>query len=470
MSPSKVLIINPPSFDNFQYIKEGRCESRKGGQLTPPVTLGIISSLLTKNGYKNDLYDFMADLVSYKDLISILSKKYDVVFINVSAQTFKFDKKTAEIIRDNNKSCLICALGVLATALPKKVLTENFDVCIHSEPEYTALELVRNFKKNNKSYLNKINGISYKKKNKIITTKKRSYIENLDELPFPDRDKLPISEYINPRTGKPFTVIKVQRGCPYSCSFCTAPFYYGKKPRHRSVKNIIDEIKLCVLKYNITDFLFLSDTFTINHGFVKDLCNNIFDKNLEISWSCNSRVDTFNEDIAKIMKKAGCWLISFGVESANSRIIKENFKKINPQKAVKVADICKKSGIKSIMYYILGFPGETRKEMIQTINLALKVNSDFARFFVATPLPGSKLYNNAFQDHDIKLNNLNLSDSRSNLSSIEDKELKYLIRNAYLRFYLRPGQIYRLVSIFEVKNFFNLIKSGLNFAKDIYNK
>ncbi len=464
----KILVMNPPSFDKFQYIKEGRCESRKGAQLTQPVTLGIISALLSRHGYSNTIRDFMAEPISINGLISLV-KKYDIIVMSISSPTFEFDKKTAEIIKQHNKSSILVSFGVISTALPELVLKSNFDIAIINEPEYAVLDIVKNYKLNkSKSAAHKIKnidsikGIAYKKGNKVIKTKKRPFIENLDEIPFPDRSKMPIHKYINPKTGRPFTVIKVQRGCPYSCSFCTAPFYYGKKPRYRSPKSVLGEIKECVNKYNISDFLFLADTFTINHAYVKELCKKIIESNLKITWSCNSRIDTFNYEIAKLMKRAGCWLISFGVESGSKKIISESLKSLDPENAIKAANICRKAGIKSIMYYILGFPNETKDDMIKTIKLSLKVKSDFARFFVATPLPGSRLYNIS---RNKSFFSLNLSDPRASLSNVSDKELKNIIRKAYIKFYLRPSQIYKVLDSYSFKNFTQLIKTILNYLR-----
>ncbi len=439
---NRILIINPPTFDKKQYIKEGRCESKKGGQLTPQITLGIISALLTRDGIYNELYDFMAESSGFQE---ILKKRYDKAFINISAPTYESDKQVAHLLK--RSGCTTISLGVLSTALPELVL-EDFDVAILGEPEIAALEISKGEK------ISAIDGIAYKNGTRIIKNESRK-IENLDMLPFPDRDMLPV--YLNPRTGRPFTAIKVERGCPFSCSFCTAPFYYGKKPRYRSIGNVISEIELCKSKYRINDFFFLSDTFTINQGYVKELCEKIIEKDLNISWTCNSRVDTITQELAYIMQKAGCYLISFGVESGTERIIKENMKNLDLSKAKTAADICSNAGIKSMMYYILGFPNETKQEMENTLRLSLNVRSDLARFFVATPLPGSRLYNNR-----PNLSELNLSDTSCNLSGVPEKELKEMVRKAYLSWYLRPSSLLKALWTFETP--WHFIKTALDYA------
>jgi radical SAM superfamily enzyme YgiQ (UPF0313 family) len=369
--------------------------------------------------------------------------RYDLAFLNISAPTYEHDKRFCNILKKNNPGCIVCAIGVLATSLPNVVL-EDFDFCILGEPEETAGEIAARFTGEKK--IEAIDGTAYYDKKGALVIKERKLNKDLDKLPFPNRDRMENKRYIEPLSGKPFTVIKIERGCPYNCSFCTATYYYGHKPRYRSAKSVIEEITLCVNKYGIGNFLFLADTFTINPDYVEDLCKQMISLNLDVNWFCNSRLDTFSYGLGKLMKEAGCRFISFGVESASRRIQKINLKNVDPFSAIEVAKICRSLGIISMMYYILGFPTETKEEMGETIALSYNVKSDFARFFVATPLPGSKLYDDLPKKPS--LSGLNLADISVNVSNVDSRKMRGMIRYAYFRFYCRPMQMLRLIGLF----------------------
>ncbi len=498
----KIAVINPPSFDKSLYTKEGRCEARKGAQLTPPITLGIIVAMLRKHQFFVYYRDFMTSPATIQGMKEYFSKNFDLAIVNTTTPTFEFDKKTARIIKDVSPKTRLCAIGTLVTALPEEALADGtFDYAVRREPEQTVLELVKYLSKaqksrgifgsqkqsfcGNKSFLWKqsfcgnktelkglkeIKGLSFYWDGQIIHNEPRPFIENLDSLPFPARDIFDKKAFIEPKSNEPYTVIRNSRGCPYQCTFCTTGSYYGKKWRTRSVKNILDEIKEVVTVHGIKNIMFLSDTFTANKEKIRELCNGIIQNRQDIKWVCNSRVNTIDLETAKLMKEAGCWLISFGVESGSEKILEGIKKNIQKEDAIKAAEICKEARIKSYMYYILGFPNETKETMQETTDFALKVDSDYARFFFAVPFPGSELFEECKRAGKLRTGNwssYNQADcncfARNNLSY---KEVKTAIRRANRRFYLRPKYIARKFREMRLKEFINLSRTAFEYIKN----
>lgn len=469
----KVLVVNPGSFNGVQYIKEGRCESRRGAQMTVPITLGVIAQLLRQNNFEVKIKDLMINPMGYSEMKFLLSDSYDIVLLSTSTPTFESDKNTARLIKKINPKARICVFGTVVSAIPELALEDGvIDFVARREPELIVLELCKLLRITNNNptseEISLINGLCFRENNRIRLNPEMPFIHNLDSLPFPARDLMDNERYLEPKSGRPFTVIIASRGCPYSCIFCTVKFYYGNNWRARSAENIVSELEECVKKYNIKDFLFLSDTFTLQKENTRQLCQKIIDKRLDINWACNSRVDTIDLDTARMMKNAGCWLISFGVESGDREVLKIIKKEINPEDAIIAANICRQAGILSYMYYIFGFPGEAKESMVNTVRLALKADSDFARFYTATPLPGSRLYEIAAREEKIRVSDFysfDLSNCNISLSSLSNSQLKKMVRKAHIKFYLRINYIIRMLKRLNGREIMNLSKTAFYFLR-----
>lgn len=277
-----------------------------------------------------------------------------------------------------------------------------------------------------------------------MRTPNRGYIEDLDSLPFPARHLLPMDKY--KILGRKLTVIHVisSRGCPFQCTFCSSSALCGKRFRARSVENILDEIEEAAEKYKTRHIEFIDDTFTLNRRRIVEFCEEVKKRGLDISWCCSSRVDTIDEDLMKKMKEAGCFIIFFGVESASQRTLDLIGKGITVDRAVKAINWAKKAGIEVLASFVIGFPWETRRDMKETIRFAVKLKPDFAEFSVATPYPGTALYEMAEKEGLIEVRDW------SKYTAIEPvmrgynftvKDVKRLIQFSYMRFYLSPGFI-----------------------------
>src|SRR3989304_7524666 len=187
----------------------------------------------------------------------------------------------------------------------------------------------------------------------------------------------------SPDTSEPQATIQTSRGCPSQCIFCLSPLISGMKLRERSVSNIVAELEECVNKYHIQNFFFRADTFTMNKKSVVELCKEIIGRNLDIAWVGNSRVNTIDAERLTWMKKAGCWLGAFGIESGNDEIQKQIKKGTTRSQAREAVKLCKKLGIKTYSFYLIVFPWETSEMIMYSRGLIKPLRIDFSEIHIA---------------------------------------------------------------------------------------
>jgi len=243
---------------------------------------------------------------------------WNVVGISYWSVQAKFASNLSRKIKESNKNTTIIHGGVHTTVLPDEAL-QTADFAVLSEGEETLTELISSLKE--KKGFKEIKGIAYREGKKTIVNEIRPLIPNLDDIPLPAFDLLPVEKYKMPLhvVGGDRLPLMGSRGCPYACSFCTSPILWQKKVRWRSAKRVVDEIQLLEKKYNVRKFHFWDDNFTLNPRFVKELCSEIESRDLNVEWIALDRAEHINrnKDLLRIMKKAGCIGIELGLESAN---------------------------------------------------------------------------------------------------------------------------------------------------------
>ena len=288
----------------------------------------------------------------------------------------------------------------------------------------------------------------------------RPFIENLDTLPFPARHLIDNSVYRRPDNNKVQAVIKVSRGCPHHCFFCLATPTSGRKVRMRSPENIIAEIRECINKYNIRNFIFWSDIFNQDREWTVNLCEKIIKSGLKFTWSANTRADTADLKMAKLMHKAGCRLVSLGVESGSQFILDKIGKNITLDEIRDTVDAFKKAKIKIYNYFVLGLPWDDEATMSETIDFAIELDSDFVSFYTATPLPGTRFYNfikNELHEEVESYENA-YYEPCVNTYSLSKEQVMEFHKNAVKAFYLRPLYILKMLlkirSPYEIKSYF----------------
>ena len=306
----------------------------------------------------------------------------------------------------------------------------------------------------------------------LVRNPERPFLKNLDELPFPARDLVNNKLYIRPDTGEPQTTIQSQRGCPARCIYCLVGTVSGYIINFRSPESVVREIEECVNKHNIKNFYFRADTFTWDKDWVIKLCKLIIDKKLDIRWNCNSRVSTIDEERLQWMKKAGCWLIGFGIETGSNEGLRKIKKGTTIEQAEEALRLCKMYKMKTYLFFVIGLPWETKKDVEDTINFAKKLRGDFAEFNMAFPYPGTEFYQmgieqGLFKEEDIYSGG-NQHKSGLRTLYLSNEELDSLRTKGEKSLLLSPSYILNTISqIRSPKVFFNYMKYGSKILIDM---
>jgi len=436
---------------------------------SPPLGLGYIASYLQRNGHHVQIFD--------DSVTNINQIKYNITYFKpdiVGFTTFTFAINhcflLAKWVKEFDSSINVVFGGPHASYLPYETLVnECVDSVVYGEGEETMVELVNRLAK--RETLEGVKGVLYKdKNNRIINNGPRPLIEDLDSIPFPAHELFPIGNYYGSVyrkfSNKNMCSIITSRGCPYRCTFCSHKMF-GSKIRFRSVENVIDEIDLLVQRYGIGEFIVLDDTFILKPNRVLDICESILKRGLNISWSCNLRVKNASEKLYSIMGKAGCKGALIGVESGSQEVLDLMKKETTIDQIVNAVALAKKYFEYVTCSFILGMPGDTLQRAYQTIEFAKKLDPDYANFYIATPLPGSQLFDEAVKRKLIDKKNLEVRDGFVmtfgmepviEMSEINKKDLVVLIKKAHRDFYFRLGYIWnRLFKIRSTITFYYYI-------------
>src|SRR3989338_6661375 len=242
----KAYLLNPPAVAGVKMVREGRCMQRKGAWTTvwPPISLAYIASILREDGCQVFMNDCIVEEINDKKVLAIIKEnKPDLVIINTATASIKNDLGIACLIKQIDKNVKTAAIGIHVSSLPEESLAASIglDFVIRGEPEITSRELARVIRDNGDFAL--VDGIYYRAGGRIVNNKDRSFLKNIDELPFPAWDLVNVDNYLLPFTDRPFLLVTTSKGCPYGCTFCPAEPYYGKVARLRKPECVVDEME-----------------------------------------------------------------------------------------------------------------------------------------------------------------------------------------------------------------------------------
>lgn len=394
----KILLINPPKFDTAPYGIPRVLDKA----ISPPLSIGYLTAVLEKEKKRVkaiDMFDYEWDKVEK----SINRESPDVVGINCLTDRRPNVFKLARLLKDRDKKMVVILGGAHATLMDKQILENNpVDICVRQEGEETIIDLINHLEKKKK--FDNVLGITYKEGEKIYQNPPRQRIKNLDLIPFPAYHFFPPENYsVHPyykgkivdevNLGKVKRVsIITSRGCISRCEFCSTEILWGPVWRFRSPKNVVKEIEFLNKKCGYLHFEFADDCFTVNENRIKEICREIIKRKLNIVWFCETRVDCVNQEMLDLMRQAGCYMIAYGVETGDRKLLRSIGKRITPEQATDACQMTKKAGIKIEMYLMVGNHRESEETIDSTIELVKKTEPDEFPVSVTRVYPGTALY------------------------------------------------------------------------------
>lgn len=460
----KILLIQPNYRRIYAYAKK-----KEITPVFPPIGLAYIAAVLKKNDIKIEILEANAYDLNHSQ-ISDYIEKYSPDFVGITSTTSLIEEahEIAKLCRENIK---VVIGGVHASSMPQETLEkfERFDYLVRGEGEFTMLELAQ------KKTLSKINGLSYRKDKKIIHNSERKLNEELDNLPFPARELLPMDKYFSVGAKQnPSDYILSSRGCPYQCIFCADYLVHGRKFRYRSPENIIKEVEYLNSR-GVRDFDFIDDNFTMLTDRVEKFCDLMIEKGLnkKMSWRCSNgiRVDLITPALLKKMKEAGCYMVSLGIESGNEQILKNMKKSTNLEKIRRAVKWCNQAGIETRGLFMFGNLGENKKSMEDSIRFAKSLDLDTATFHITIPFPNTDYWKIIKKEGEIYPKNYRDYIAYGNVifqhGELDEKTLIDMQKRAYREFYFRPKifikTLRNMSDMKKIKIYLNAAIAFLNF-------
>ncbi|NMC79483.1 MAG: radical SAM protein [Chloroflexi bacterium] len=412
-----VLLVNPPTPDGSYWIRTQHRVGRRTREnmVWPQVSLAQMAALLHPT-YKVGIIDANADRIGWPEFIKLLQKYQPRYYVTqLTAPTLENDMYGSFLAKARGAKTI--AFGTHVTPIPVETMRPYpaLDFSLVGEQDITLRDLIDHLegkldqrppeilrifekdqtyqpavKENGEVDMHGIKGVAWRDGDEIVVNRPRPFVE-LDDLPMPMHELLPLKKYRMPLIKGPFTFIVTSRGCPAGCTLCIKHVSYQFGLRLRSPQLLMEEM-WALKRLGINNIHMYADLFTVHRDQVVELCNMMINEKIDIKWTCNSRVDFVDEEMLKLMAKAGNRLISWGIESANEQILKHARKGAYREKVEQALTWAKKAGIMNWGYFIIGLPGETEESIRETIDFAKKLPLDIALFHVAAPYPGTPFF------------------------------------------------------------------------------
>jgi len=465
----KVLVTNPPwPGPGFGARSDVRWPHKRSDKFIEyPIYLAYVVAVLKKAGIEVEFIDAVVEEMSIANFVEAAVRiNPDMVVMECSTPSIKYDLLTTKGLKEKINRVFTVLVGSHPTFFHQEIMEENgfVDAICRGEFDLTVRDLALALMKGEN--LDKVKGITYRDSDGIRINGDRPLIDNLDELPFPARDIVKNEHYRQGTfTGEHCTTIVSSRGCPYRCTYCLWPrTLYGRRFRARSPEDVVDEIEEIVEKYHVDEIYFDDDSLALNRRRILETCRLINERNIEVKWIPQCRVDSMDEEVLRAMKKAGCHYIRFGVESGSQKMLDIMKKGTTLTRIENTFKLCRKMGIKTQAFFLFGIPGETKTTIRETIEFAKKIKPDSAQFAVVIPHPGTELYQVCKNNDWLKYTtweDFSACHSLIETPELSRKDVERARIRAYREFYFRPSYILRtMVKIRDFQTLNSVLKSA----------
>lgn len=470
-----VLLVNPPAPDRAIWIRSQHRVGRRSREnmIWPQCSLAQLAAMLLPD-YTVEIVDAIATRMTWEEFHDLLRRKQPRYYLTqVTAPTLTNDMYGTFLAK--NLGAKTIAFGTHVTPIPGRTMESfpSLDYILRGEAELTlrelidslegrepsAPELVQLFRDTDSEWqslsasttreredLSHVKGLVWRRKGQIAFNADRPFVVNLDDLPLPRHDMLPLDTYRIPMLKGPYSFIVTSRGCTGGCKFCIKHVSYQYSIRLRSPESIMQEIKM-LHELGLRNVHMYADLFTVSRDQVMGLSKLIIESGIKIKWTCNSRVDYVDEEMLQTMAQAGCWAISWGIESGNEQILRRVHKGTKPEQAARALTWSKKAGIRiNWGYFIIGLPGETEETIQETIVFAKRLPLDIALFHIAAPYPGTPFFFDVVENdwfrpgtqwEEVDMDRSTVLD----YPGLSAERLEYWQRRAFREWALRPGPI-----------------------------
>ncbi len=388
----KILFLVPPETISLESSVPKALEGGKG--YYPKLGLLYVAAYYEREtGNSATFIDCPPENVSEEALLArVRDLKPDMVAMSIMTFNLLDALRTANVLRQENPDLKVCLGGPHVNLYPKETLNQpEIDYVVFGEGEKIFTRLIQALGQKGPAdeTLSSIKGLGWKQNGDCHVNPAETELLNLDELPFPARHLVNVSSYQHIiGEGRQFFTIQATRGCPAACTFCDIR---KTKFRIRSPESVVDEIEELV-KNGVDDLFFVDDTITIDKKNVLAICNLIVEREIKINFKISARVDTINREVLTALKRAGCYRIHFGIESASPKHLKYLQKGQTPEKVERAIKMTREAEIGFFAYMMIGIPHETKEEMFATVDFAKKLQPDYAQFSICTPYPKVELY------------------------------------------------------------------------------
>jgi radical SAM superfamily enzyme YgiQ (UPF0313 family) len=490
-----IVLVNPPTPDGGLWIRTQHRVGRRTREnmVWPQVSLAQMAALLHPT-YKVAIIDANAERMGWPEFSKQLDKLQPRYYLTqVTAPTLENDMYGCFLARARGAQTI--AFGTHVTPIPVETmrLYPPLDYVLHGEPDLTIRDLLDHlegkidqrspeiqilFDKHDPQYkpsldengivdMSGIKGLAWRRKGEIVLNFPRPFIADLDDLPMPMHELLPLEKYRMPLIKGPFTFIVTSRGCTAGCTYCIKHVSYQYGVRIRSPKLIMEELWM-LKKLGINNIHMYADLFTVSRDQVVELCQRMIEEKIKIKWTSNSRVDYVDEEMLNLMGKAGCRLISWGIESGNEQILRHARKGAYPDKAERSLHWAKEAGIMNWGYFIIGLPGETKETIRQTIEFSKRLPLDIALFHVAAPYPGTPFFFEVVKEgwfrpgtrwEQVDMDKGTVLD----YPELHAEDLLYWQKKAFREWAFRPGPIFTYLKMLlsDISTFKTALSVGL---------